>query len=513
MPIEIEIVVPYDDPKVLRKWFLRSSDLDQAKLFLIENEKNRLAVPSIFNNHRRTSKAEWIIFCDQNFVVHENGWLNRIRSLEPIGCYGPIGIDARGNFLGQVSWSNGKVVGQSVALAEVSALDEMCIILPRSTYEQVEFDESLEFDFYVADYCIQARNLGYGSRILNLKCQHGFRALMRDTESAKYLNAKHLFLEKYRNLRPLLTTTFQLWPRRWCPPENSPALRVELELIGNGKRVLEVGPGGGHMTEALSEKGCSVTCIEIDPELSERARPFCQKIFIGDIEQIELDDKIGGQLFDVILLGDVLEHLKDPDKVLRDFRKFLRPAGFLVVSLPNVAHASIRLALLNGGFPYGAEGLLDRTHLRFFTLKNIVALFQETDYKIVDLRRMELGFFDTEIPVDPLNAPLSVLKRLLRDPEVKTYQYVFRAVLGDNSAEDGHASWTEGLSHLQWRPRKERNRLASEYRRRGIRFYRSNRLPEARSMLRRSLLIKFRVKTLAFLIASTFGIRGVHWGE
>jgi len=286
-----------------------------------------------------------------------------------------------------------------------------------------------------------------------------------------------------------------------------------LELIGERKKVLEVGPGGGHMTEALSKRGCRVTSIEIDPQLSKEAKPFCEELFVGDIEQLDLDNKLDHKSFDVILLGDVLEHLKDPSEVLRRLHKFLKPSGYLVVSLPNVAHASVRLALLDGEFPYGEEGLLDKTHLRFFTLRTITTLFRETGYEICDLRRVRLGFFDTEIPVDPVKTPLTVLRRLLQDPEVTTYQYVFRALKRESQADPGSSSGMEELSHPAWRPRRERNRLATEYRRRGITFYRYNRLSEARSMLCRSLLLKVRAKTLMYLLASCLGLKGLRWGE
>ncbi|MGH7816874.1 MAG: class I SAM-dependent methyltransferase, partial [Candidatus Binatia bacterium] len=168
--------------------------------------------------------------------------------------------------------------------------------------------------------------------------------------------------------------TAEVRPRYWAPVEHNSTLTSELELVGAGKKVLEIGPGSGHLTEALSKRNCQVTCIEVDENLTSIARSFCQRMIVADVERLNPEEAFPGERFDVIILGDVLEHLKQPEMVLRKLRDFLQPAGYLVLSLPNVAHASVRLALLNGDFNYSEEGIIDRTHLRFFTLATIVAL-------------------------------------------------------------------------------------------------------------------------------------------
>lgn len=132
--------------------------------------------------------------------------------------------------------------------------------------------------------------------------------------------------------------------------------------------------------------------------------------------------------FDVVLCGDILEHLTNPGAVLQKLKRRLASTGYLVVSLPNVAHGSVRLSLLKGAFTYVKEGLLDATHLRFFTLDSIRELFNRNGFEIQDLFRTRVGLFDTEIPLRPSQISTPTIRQLLEDPEATTYQFVFRAV-------------------------------------------------------------------------------------
>src|SRR5262245_21140901 len=136
-----------------------------------------------------------------------------------------------------------------------------------------------------------------------------------------------------------------------------------LRLVGAHKRVLELGCGSGHMTQALREQDCTVIGIEIHPEAAERAAANCERVIVGDLDYLDFQRELGTDRFDVIVAADVLEHLKDPLSILRSVKQFLLPRGRLVISVPNVAHISIRLALLAGKFPYSETGLLDQTHL------------------------------------------------------------------------------------------------------------------------------------------------------
>lgn len=139
-----------------------------------------------------------------------------------------------------------------------------------------------------------------------------------------------------------------------------------LAEVPAGARVLDLGCASGYLAAHLGARGCEVVGFERDPEAAGRARASCAEVIVGDLESPADRQAVHGP-FDVVVAGDVLEHLSDPAAVLRFVRGVLAPAGFAVVSLPNVAAWPVRLGLLRGRFEYTDVGILDRTHLRFFT--------------------------------------------------------------------------------------------------------------------------------------------------
>jgi SAM-dependent methyltransferase len=182
------------------------------------------------------------------------------------------------------------------------------------------------------------------------------------------------------------------------------------------------------MSAILRERGCTIVSIEIDADMASQAARFCERVIVGNLDTMDLDAELGEDRFDVILAADVLEHLRDPLATLRALRAFLKPDGTFVVSLPNIAHASVRLALLDGRFQYQDLGLLDRTHLRFFTHESIGQLFDEAELAIVELHRQEAPIDTTEIAVDTDTVPAEVIRKLQEDPDARTYQFVVKAL-------------------------------------------------------------------------------------
>ncbi|MFI5003718.1 MAG: methyltransferase domain-containing protein [Solirubrobacterales bacterium] len=199
-------------------------------------------------------------------------------------------------------------------------------------------------------------------------------------------------------------------------------------LVGEGRRVLELGPASGYMSAVLRNRGCTVVGVELDPEMAVQAARFCERVIVGDLDTLDLEAELGEDRFDVIVAADVLEHLRDPLATLRTLLHFLKPEGWFVVSLPNVAHASVRLALLEGRFQYQDLGLLDRTHLRFFTHESIAQLFDEAELAIVEMHRQEAPIDTTEIAVHTDAVPAEVIRELERDPDARTYQFVIKAL-------------------------------------------------------------------------------------
>lgn len=200
-----------------------------------------------------------------------------------------------------------------------------------------------------------------------------------------------------------------------------------VEMTGFNRTVLEIGPATGYITRVLRDRGCSVTCIEIDPEMAAKANQYCSRMIVGDIETLDLSQSLGAAKYDVVLLGDVLEHLKDPWKVLNRLKPFLRPDGYTVVSLPNIAHGSVRLALLYGDFRYQPLGLLDQGHLRFFTFNTALELFHQAGYAVRKTVRLPRALFDTELPLHPKRIARPILQAVEQDSESLTYQFLFKA--------------------------------------------------------------------------------------
>ncbi len=145
-------------------------------------------------------------------------------------------------------------------------------------------------------------------------------------------------------------------------------------------------------------------------------------MIVGDAEKIDYAAELAGEEFDVVLFADVLEHLKEPGDVLRRVRPFVAENGVVIASIPNIAHGSVRLALLGGEFRYRDWGLLDDTHLRFFTRASIQDLFEETGYVVTHWVRQRLDVGETEINVPQV--PDAVREWLASDPETTTYQFV-----------------------------------------------------------------------------------------
>jgi len=166
-------------------------------------------------------------------------------------------------------------------------------------------------------------------------------------------------------------------------PYSSHGVILSMLGRGEGRRVLDAGAADGFLAERLTGLGWTVTAVERDPVQGERARGKCHEVIIADLAEVA--PKLSGP-FDAIVYGDVIEHLSDPLPVLVAVDQYLAPDGLVVVSVPNVAHLWVRLGLLMGRFGYGDRGILDRTHLRFFTRKTFLAFLGSAGLAVEELR-------------------------------------------------------------------------------------------------------------------------------
>ena len=148
--------------------------------------------------------------------------------------------------------------------------------------------------------------------------------------------------------------------------------------------VLDVGCGRGQLGGAIRALGCRVTGIERNPQAVATAQQRLDEVLPADVaDQVAVAAALGDRRFDVLLFADLLEHLPDPLAVLRFYRRFLAPGGRVVISLPNIACWDRRLALLFGRFDYADAGIMDRTHLRFFTFRTAGILVREAGMSVL----------------------------------------------------------------------------------------------------------------------------------
>jgi len=154
-----------------------------------------------------------------------------------------------------------------------------------------------------------------------------------------------------------------------------------LRLWGDRKNldVLDVGCGFATTSQHIAQRGNNVTGIESSAEAVAVARTRINEVIHGDLQKHEIADR----RFDVIIFADVLEHLAWPIGVLRSYLDLLKDGGSVIVSLPNVGLWSVRLNLLLGRFHYEETGVLDRTHLRFFTRRTARELIEQAGLKVV----------------------------------------------------------------------------------------------------------------------------------
>ena len=204
----------------------------------------------------------------------------------------------------------------------------------------------------------------------------------------------------------------------------------DVRIVGKDKRVLELGPGPGAITRLLArESNCRVTALEIDAEAIKKLAPYCDQVYRADLNAADWPEIIGHtEGFDVVIATDVLEHLYEPLKVLTAMRGMLSERGCIVVSLPHVGHSAIHACLLDEDFAYSEIGLLDRTHIRFFGIKNIQRLFEGAGLKIVHAEFVVREPEHTEFAKLWANTDPDLRNALAKNPFGSVYQVVVKAV-------------------------------------------------------------------------------------
>lgn len=201
--------------------------------------------------------------------------------------------------------------------------------------------------------------------------------------------------------------------------------------VPRAARVLELGPASGYFTRHLREQlDCTVDAVELDPAMAERARPWCRKLVVGDLATLKLAEHFERGAYDRIIVADVIEHVAEPEPVLRQLVELLAPAGEMLLSVPNVAYAGLVAALAEGRWDYGDEGLLDRTHLRFYTRYSLAALLADAGLQVHAWGAVVRSLYDSEFRGRVETLPPALRDWLDRRPDALAYQWLVRAARG-----------------------------------------------------------------------------------
>ena len=157
-----------------------------------------------------------------------------------------------------------------------------------------------------------------------------------------------------------------------------------LRHVGSGLKILDVGCGYGHNGAEIMKKNNAVFGVDISPMAVEKAKKRLTFAAVADFSRPEtLPEEIRREKFDMVIFSDILEHVYDPLLLVRNAVPLMKENATLLVSVPNIANWLTRLRLLLGSWEYTVSGMMDRTHIRFFTLKSIKRLIAEAGFEVV----------------------------------------------------------------------------------------------------------------------------------
>lgn len=206
------------------------------------------------------------------------------------------------------------------------------------------------------------------------------------------------------------------------------SLTLLASFVTTGATVLDLGTGSGALGAFLGEhRGCTVDGATINEQEAAIAAPHYRQVAVADLDQPGWENAFAGRQYDFIICADVLEHLKRPEDTLAACRKLMAPGGRLLVSIPNAGYGGLVAELLEGDFAYRDEGLLDRTHLRFFTRRSFMDFLAREGWSVEAVEPIERPLNESEFRTRFDQLPPSVTRYLLGRPDAGAYQLIFAA--------------------------------------------------------------------------------------
>lgn len=220
------------------------------------------------------------------------------------------------------------------------------------------------------------------------------------------------------------------------------SLAMVASHIPQSSWVLELGAATGYFAHALSqEKGCRVDGVELDPVMAREARPWYRRLVVGDLDRLALTDYFPPGGYDTVVCADVLEHLRSPETLLRQLPALLTAGGQVLVVVPNAGYAGIIAELMQGDFRYRPEGLLDRTHLRFYTRRSLIRMCEDCGFSVVSVATTLRHFEHSEFADAVAQLPEPVLKHLAGLADADAYQFVARLQPSRREAAPRQGPW------------------------------------------------------------------------
>ncbi len=397
---------------------------------LIENDRNR-GFPAACNQGLAAAHGDRLLLLNNDVVV-SRGWLdNMLDCLHADalhGAVGPVSNAASGAQMRPQPYQTmeeyrefAAAYGRTVAPPYLYCLRLVgfCLLIRREVYEKIgPLDERFgKGTFEDDDYSLRIRRAGYKLAIAAGTYVHHFGSMTNRLNPEYHqllVDNQQKFMDKW-GVNPL----YSLW------------LREDLAaLVPPSKRVLDVGCACGGLGLTLKNNGVPfVAGIEFDSMAAIDAQTVLDQVWVGDAATIPLP--YPPEWFDAILFADVLEHLADPLAALHHLLPYLRDDGSVVASIPNVGHAGVLYDLVQGAWTYQDAGVLDRTHLRFFTLLEIARLFEQAGLLIEFVGMVQ----DTTPEIDRLIGELETAVSRLGLPSYgpsfgercRTVQYYIRA--------------------------------------------------------------------------------------
>ncbi|MGL4772752.1 MAG: glycosyltransferase [Clostridium sp.] len=402
---------------------------EQEDLVLILNENNN-GFPVGCNQGIQISKGESILLLNNDTIVTPN-WLNNLNkalySDDKIGAVGAVTNHCSNLQQIGVSYTNIEEMISFASSFNVSNKDVwdyrnrlvgFCYLVKKEVINKVGVLDPIftPGNYEDDDFSLRIQKAGY----YLLLCKDTFIHHFGSASFGKDVSTFSIFL----HINKLKLN--QKWGFNVGYSNNARYDLIEFmkEDKSNKINVLEVGCGTGATLLQIKNvfRNANVYGIEIDENAASIASGVTNTI-VANIESSNLDYE--ESFFDYIILGDVLEHLINPWETLKKLGKYLKITGKILASVPNVNHISIIKSLLNGNFTYEDSGILDRTHLRFFTSPELQKLFQSTGFEVSNIKKLAIHLSQEDANL------ISELCKLVNNNEMvhqfTAYQYLIVA--------------------------------------------------------------------------------------